>query len=173
MIKEVSKEQQIIDNFHERGCSIMTVTVTVNICCFKSGLIPGITQSTVIGDEQQMESRDVPVEKRDQGSTDPNSKWAKANLCGIAQRLIRLGKADGLNLSQFMVNGKMMKEYDIKYLEEKLGSISEFGIANWDEAHHDCRTAELGGRLGTTTNRQFAHDKNGNYDPDATFAGEY
>ena len=72
-----------------------------------------------------------------------------------------------------MVNGKMMNEYDIKYLEEKLGSISEFGIAYWDEAHQDCRTTELGGGLGTTTNRQFARDKNGSYDPDGTFAREY
>ena len=85
----------------------------------------------------------------------------------------RLGKADGLDLSQFMVNGKMVKECDIKYLEKKLGSISEFGIVHWDEAHQDCHTTKLGGGLGTTTNRQFAYDKNRNYDPDGTFACEY
>ena len=72
-----------------------------------------------------------------------------------------------------MLNGKMMKEYDTKYLGEKLGSISEFGIEYRDEAHQGCGTTELGGGPGTTSNRQFARDKNRNYSPDGTFAREY
>ena len=163
LIEDGSKEQTLIANYSERGCSVTVCCIVINIYRFSNGLVP-VSRSAVYNAMKRMRFREVPIELRSQGSLDKDSDWAQANKAQTGQLLLRVGKATDLDFSCYKVDGVLPPGFDPAALEGM--PIHEGAVVWWDEAHQDCRTHELG--VGDV-NVQYPRNNKGVYDENGTY----
>jgi hypothetical protein len=99
--------------------------------------------------------------RKGQGSSDPNSPWAKARLNWDTQLLARLGELseEELKALEDPDTGELPKWYDIK----NLTSLKLDKIVWWDETHKKCAIG--GGSIGKNREKLcFPRDENGKVD---------
>ena len=87
VINDNSIEQNIVANFRESSCSVTLITIVLNIHRFTNSLSP-ISCSAVYNCKQRMTHHQTTVEMQNQGNTNPNTDWAKANKAGTYQILL-------------------------------------------------------------------------------------
>jgi hypothetical protein len=92
-IKDGTKEQQLVADYRERGLSLTETTMLVNRWCVRNGH-ESVTRSAVWTCEMKMVKQTTKIQKRPQGTTDPNSTWAQCRFNWVTQILIRLGLHD-------------------------------------------------------------------------------
>jgi hypothetical protein len=152
IIETNSTEAQIIADAYEDGFSIKATTQIVNMYLLDKN-IPFVTCSAVYGLIKRLNPKISAVEKAKQGSSDPNSNWAKARVCWISQLLVRFGILRPPNPPPYLDHTKMPP-------------LSLYQIAWWDEKH---RKVIVSSGLGKTTQAQFRRNAEGKLDP----LGEY
>ena len=100
-----------------------------------------VTRSAVNGCIQRMPKRVTTIRKRPQGSTDPESKWAKWRDRWTTQLLLRMGK--DVDISKWRdKNGDLPDCFNI----EKLTKIEPEAITWWDEVHKTCVVGDITSR---------------------------
>ena len=88
MIKVNATEAQIVADAHEDGFSFVSCTETLNKYLLENDL-DFVTTSQVQGVIKRLEPDASAIEKAKQGSSDPESPWAKARVQWIVQLLVR------------------------------------------------------------------------------------
>ena len=106
------------------------------------------TLSSLISVVTRFNPRIILVEKQKQGSSDPNTPWARARKLSVKQLLIRLGL-----MSHFPegVKGPVERRFN----RETLGELEIEQIGWWDETHHKCLIGGIAGGNGGKDFRFF------------------
>ena len=149
-----SVEAQIIADSVESGLSIARTLGFLNEHLVGEGR-EAATMSSIISVVQRLRPMIKKVDKQKQGSSDPNSDWARARYLFTKQLMIRLGVlADE-------------SPYDSRFARNTAGHLSIDQIAWWDETHRKCLIGGIGGDKKFCL--QFKRNKQGLLDPN----GEY
>ena len=131
-MKSGCHEETLIANYRERGLSFCKVTVMVDCYRLEMGL-PFVTRSCITETHRRMAKITMNVTMRPQGSSNPDSDWAKARYRYVCQLLVRLGH--DIDLSVFFIDGKLPDCFN----KNKLRPLDIDKIVFWDECHQDCR----------------------------------
>ncbi len=127
-IEEGSKTEQLVADYLELGLSYTEVTIVINRDLFRARM-RSVRRSAVFNCAKRMTHIDVPIEKRPQGSLDPDSDWAMARYRWVTQLLIRLGEE--VDLTPFEAeDGRIPDCFNC----ELLTRIHLGGIVWWDDA---------------------------------------
>jgi hypothetical protein len=113
--------------------------------------------STVFSAFHRMNPVITPIAKRKQGTTDPNSPWAKARLEWVTQILVRFGILTGNQVTAPLVN------VPDKFNATKVIHTSLNQIAFWDETHKKVRIGKVGAN-GTKFQVRFRRTLEGKVD---------
>jgi hypothetical protein len=149
-------------------------TMLVNRWCVRNGR-ESITRSSVWTCEMKMVKQTTKIQKRPQGTTDPESTWAQARYRYATQMLIRFGLHDqsenvqvgAVKLDQLKTADNALPDY---YNPFELTELNIRAIAWWDEVHKDCFIGDF--REGSKSQTRFPRNEEGQYDPDGEYRDE-
>ena len=99
MIKDGSKEQQMVADYRERGLSYSETAMLVSRWCIANERMT-VTRSAICTCKEHMAHKISNIEKRTQGKDNPQSNWAQCLYRRVTQLLVRLGLEP--DLSDFM-----------------------------------------------------------------------
>ena len=100
LVKSGSAEEQLIADSMERGLGLTQTMHIVNAWLARNGKDLALGRSAVYSAVQRLNPQVIPVQARPQGSTDPNSDWARARCRLVHQLLRRLRDPSVLNWQQ-------------------------------------------------------------------------
>ena len=151
MIQVDSTEAQITADVLEKGSSVPQSLLMVNQCRLNEGL-DEISESQTHGAIDQLMPLRAKLLKGKQGSTDPDSDWAKGRLNFCMQFLVRCGLAP-CNPSISFLN------------PSNLTLMCSHRLTFWDETH---RKVTVSGSGSTKGQIRFKRDENGALDDTGT-----
>ena len=141
-----SPEAQIIADGLESGLSLSNTWKNVNRHR-EDNELPLVSESCVSVTLRKMKPKMVRIKKRKQGSTDPESLWAKARYEWSTQLLVRFGK---LNVEE------LPRPVEKRFYRSSVGELEIQQVVWWDETHRKC----LIGGSSTTKDYQMLFMRN-------------
>lgn len=156
-----SGDERMIADYKESGMSMKDITLSINESRIERNE-PTVGVNAVIGAFSRMIKNIVRIDKKSQGSIDPNSDWSRARYNLTTQMLLRFGKDP--DLTDFYDSDGNLPNW---FNKDMLTKIHPNSVTWWDEVHRECFVGELGAKMQYQC--LFPRDADGNYDENGTY----